>query len=165
MKHPTPDSPVSTIFSLTVTDLQASVDWYQRVFGIRCLDVRIPHRGGEETGYCVLLPEQVSAALRERAGGSRDVTLWPYSGDMAWRGMHLRRDASRCGYQRGDQHRQEDHGAETDRNQQQDNRPYSCRRSRHAGVVDAFHGWSSGSGPGHHRRRPLATKTPQNASL
>lgn len=43
--------------SLTVTDLPASIEWYQRVFRTQRLDVTIPHYGREETGYSVLLPE------------------------------------------------------------------------------------------------------------
>jgi glyoxylase I family protein len=43
--------------SLTVTDLESSVAWYQRVFRTDRLDVKIPHHGREETGYSVLLPE------------------------------------------------------------------------------------------------------------
>ena len=43
--------------SLTVTDLETSVAWYQRVFGTNRSDIQIPHHGREETGYSVLLPE------------------------------------------------------------------------------------------------------------
>jgi glyoxylase I family protein len=49
--------------SLTVTDLEVSVDWYQRVFRTQRLDVTIPHYGAEETGYSVLLPEPHSGLI------------------------------------------------------------------------------------------------------
>ncbi|OKH82187.1 glyoxalase [Mycobacterium sp. SWH-M3] len=49
--------------SLTVTDLEASVAWYQRVFRTERLDVKIPHYGREETGYSVLLPEPRSGLI------------------------------------------------------------------------------------------------------
>jgi glyoxylase I family protein len=49
--------------SLTVTDLEASLDWYQRVFCTGRLDLRFPHYGCEETGYSVLLPEPRSGLI------------------------------------------------------------------------------------------------------
>ena len=49
--------------SLTVTDLAASVAWYQRVFRTERLDITIPHYGREETGYSVLLPEPRSGLI------------------------------------------------------------------------------------------------------
>jgi len=49
--------------SLTVTDLEASVAWYQRVFRTERQDVTIPHHGREETGYSVLLPEPRSGLV------------------------------------------------------------------------------------------------------
>lgn len=49
--------------SLTVTDLEASVAWYERVFGIQRLEATIPHYGREDTGYCVLLPEPRSGLI------------------------------------------------------------------------------------------------------
>src|SRR5262245_37074499 len=49
--------------SLTVTDLEASVAWYQSVFRTDRLDVTIPHYGREETGYSVLLPEPRSGLV------------------------------------------------------------------------------------------------------
>ncbi|WP_226864452.1 VOC family protein [Mycolicibacterium baixiangningiae] len=49
--------------SLTVTDLEASIAWYQRVFRTERLDITIPHYGREETGYAVLLPEPRSGLI------------------------------------------------------------------------------------------------------
>ncbi|SCX29205.1 VOC family protein [Mycolicibacterium fluoranthenivorans] len=49
--------------SLTVTDLPASIEWYQRVFQTQRLDITIPHYGREETGYSVLLPEPRSGLI------------------------------------------------------------------------------------------------------
>jgi catechol 2,3-dioxygenase-like lactoylglutathione lyase family enzyme len=47
-------------FSATVTDLEASVAWYQRVFGMARVPVTFPHYDCEDTGYAVLLVEQRS---------------------------------------------------------------------------------------------------------
>ncbi|WP_099040375.1 VOC family protein [Mycobacterium neglectum] len=49
--------------SLTVTDLETSIAWYQRVFRTERLDITIPHHGREETGYSVLLPEPRSGLI------------------------------------------------------------------------------------------------------
>ena len=42
-------------FSLTVSDVEASAHWYQRVFGMNRVPVVFPHYGAEEEGYAVLL--------------------------------------------------------------------------------------------------------------
>jgi catechol 2,3-dioxygenase-like lactoylglutathione lyase family enzyme/effector-binding domain-containing protein len=42
-------------FSATVTDIEASVAWYQRLFGMARVPVTFPHYEREETGYAVLL--------------------------------------------------------------------------------------------------------------
>jgi catechol 2,3-dioxygenase-like lactoylglutathione lyase family enzyme len=42
-------------FSATVRDLEASVDWHQKVFGLERLPGTYPHYEREETGYAVLL--------------------------------------------------------------------------------------------------------------
>jgi catechol 2,3-dioxygenase-like lactoylglutathione lyase family enzyme len=42
-------------FSATVTDLEASVSWYQRVLGLERVPQRFPHYGDEESGYGILL--------------------------------------------------------------------------------------------------------------
>jgi glyoxylase I family protein len=44
-------------FSATVTDVEASVAWYQRLFGMTRLPVTFPHYECEDTGYAVLLVE------------------------------------------------------------------------------------------------------------
>lgn len=49
--------------SLTVTDLETSIAWYQRVFRTERLDVKIPHHDCEDTGYSVLLPEPRSGLI------------------------------------------------------------------------------------------------------
>jgi glyoxylase I family protein len=42
-------------FSATVSDIEASAQWYERVFGMNRVPVTIPHYGDEEGGYAVLL--------------------------------------------------------------------------------------------------------------
>ena len=42
-------------FSATVRDVEASADWYQKVFGLERLPMTFPHHEREETGYAVLL--------------------------------------------------------------------------------------------------------------
>ncbi|HEU0192154.1 MAG TPA: VOC family protein [Mycobacterium sp.] len=42
-------------FSVTVTDVEASAQWYERVFGLQRVPVSFPHYGSEESGYAVLL--------------------------------------------------------------------------------------------------------------
>jgi catechol 2,3-dioxygenase-like lactoylglutathione lyase family enzyme len=42
-------------FSPTVSDVEASAQWYERVFGMNRIPVKIPHYGAEEEGYAVLL--------------------------------------------------------------------------------------------------------------
>lgn len=57
------DSPVFTgvhHFSVTVRDVEASVEWYQKVFGLQRVPVTFPHHEREETGYAVLLIEPKS---------------------------------------------------------------------------------------------------------
>jgi glyoxylase I family protein len=44
-------------FSITVTDLEASLAWYQRVFCAQRLPMQFPHYEREHTGYGVLLLE------------------------------------------------------------------------------------------------------------
>jgi glyoxylase I family protein len=42
-------------FSPTVSDVEASAAWYERVFGMNRVPVPFPHYGAEEGGYAVLL--------------------------------------------------------------------------------------------------------------
>jgi glyoxylase I family protein len=42
-------------FSPTVSDLEASVDWYQRVFGLQRIPAPFPHWGNEDSGHAVVL--------------------------------------------------------------------------------------------------------------
>jgi catechol 2,3-dioxygenase-like lactoylglutathione lyase family enzyme len=46
--------------SITATDLDASVAWYQRVRGLEPLPTTFPHHGSEQSGHAVLLrkPDQ-----------------------------------------------------------------------------------------------------------
>ncbi len=46
--------------SITATDLDASVAWYQRVLGLQPLPMKFPHYGSEESGHAIVLlePEQ-----------------------------------------------------------------------------------------------------------
>ncbi|MEU6065046.1 VOC family protein [Streptomyces sp. NPDC047082] len=49
--------------SLTVTDIDASLEWYQRLFNADRLPVKFPHYGREETGYGMLLVEMGSGLV------------------------------------------------------------------------------------------------------
>jgi catechol 2,3-dioxygenase-like lactoylglutathione lyase family enzyme len=49
--------------SFTVTDLDVSIAWYQRVFQAEPMGVRIPHHGREETGFSVLLRDPRSGLI------------------------------------------------------------------------------------------------------
>ena len=42
-------------FSVTVRDVEASAEWYERVFGMSRIPVTFPHHDREDTGYAVLL--------------------------------------------------------------------------------------------------------------
>jgi glyoxylase I family protein len=44
-------------FSITATDVDASVAWYQRVLGLQPLPMRFPHHGAQTSGYAILLLE------------------------------------------------------------------------------------------------------------
>ena len=44
-------------FSITATDQDASVAWYQRVLGLEPLPMTFPHYGSEESGHAVVLIE------------------------------------------------------------------------------------------------------------
>ena len=44
-------------FGVTVTNVEASADWYQRVLGLERIPAKFPHYGDEETGYAVLLTD------------------------------------------------------------------------------------------------------------
>ncbi len=50
-------------FSATVTDVEASVAWYQRLFGMTRVPVTFPHYDCEATGYAVLLVEPGSGVV------------------------------------------------------------------------------------------------------
>jgi glyoxylase I family protein len=44
-------------FGITVTDVEASADWYQRVLGLERLPAKFPHYGNEGSGYALLLAD------------------------------------------------------------------------------------------------------------
>jgi glyoxylase I family protein len=44
-------------FAPTVSDVEASARWYERVFGMSRVPARFPHHGAEEGGYAVILME------------------------------------------------------------------------------------------------------------
>jgi catechol 2,3-dioxygenase-like lactoylglutathione lyase family enzyme len=44
-------------FGITVTDVEASANWYQRVLGLERLPAKFPHYGNEGGGYAVLLAD------------------------------------------------------------------------------------------------------------
>ena len=48
--------------SPTVTDVEASAAWYQRVLGLERIPPRFPHFGNEETGYAVVLADPATIA-------------------------------------------------------------------------------------------------------
>src|SRR5436305_12633357 len=50
-------------FSPTVRDIEASAEWYEKVFGMFRIPVAFPHHEVEETGYAVLLMEPTSGFL------------------------------------------------------------------------------------------------------
>jgi glyoxylase I family protein len=50
-------------FSATVTDLEASAAWYQRLFGMDRVPGTFPHYEREETGYAIVLIDPRSGAV------------------------------------------------------------------------------------------------------
>ncbi len=44
-------------FSPTVSDVEASAQWYERVLGMTRVPAKFPHNGDEQGGYAVLLME------------------------------------------------------------------------------------------------------------
>lgn len=49
--------------SITVTDLEASLAWYQRLFAAERVPMKFPHYGREETGYGELVLEPRSGVV------------------------------------------------------------------------------------------------------
>lgn len=47
-------------FSPTVTDVEASAAWYEKVFSLMRLPITFPHHDLEDTGYAVLLIDPAS---------------------------------------------------------------------------------------------------------
>jgi glyoxylase I family protein len=43
--------------SITATDIDASVEWYQRALGLQPLPMKFPNYGAEESGYGIVLME------------------------------------------------------------------------------------------------------------
>jgi catechol 2,3-dioxygenase-like lactoylglutathione lyase family enzyme len=50
-------------FAPTVSDVEASAEWYERVFGMTRVPVTFPHHGGEQAGYAVVLTEPRSGIV------------------------------------------------------------------------------------------------------
>jgi glyoxylase I family protein len=50
-------------FSPTVSDVEASAQWYERVFGMARVPVAFPHHGAEQEGYAVVLMEPRSGIV------------------------------------------------------------------------------------------------------
>lgn len=50
-------------FSVTVTDIEASLAWYQRLLGADRVPMKFPHYGCEDTGYGELLVEPRSGVI------------------------------------------------------------------------------------------------------
>jgi catechol 2,3-dioxygenase-like lactoylglutathione lyase family enzyme len=58
-------------FSPTVRDVEASAEWYQKVFGLERVPVTFPHHEREDTGFAVLLVDPQSGltvGLHKNAG-------------------------------------------------------------------------------------------------
>lgn len=49
--------------SVTVRDIEASADWYEKVFRLQRVPVTFPHYEREETGYAVLLIDRSGLAF------------------------------------------------------------------------------------------------------
>lgn len=49
--------------SITVTDLEASLDWYERLLGANRVPMKFPHYECEDTGYAELLIEPRSGVV------------------------------------------------------------------------------------------------------
>jgi catechol 2,3-dioxygenase-like lactoylglutathione lyase family enzyme len=49
--------------SLTVSDLEASLAWYERLLGAQRIPMKFPHYECEDTGYAVLLVEPRSGLM------------------------------------------------------------------------------------------------------
>ena len=61
--------------SLTVSDIEASLDWYQRLFGADQVPMKFPHYEREDTGFGVLLVEPRSGliiGLHSNTGNKRE---------------------------------------------------------------------------------------------
>src|SRR5262249_56742921 len=54
-------------FAPTVSDVEASAQWYERVFGMTRVPAAFPHHGGEEGGFAVVLMEPRSGLVLGRA--------------------------------------------------------------------------------------------------
>lgn len=50
-------------FSPTVTDVEASAAWYEQVFSMMRVPLKMPHHGREETGYAVMLIDPNSGLI------------------------------------------------------------------------------------------------------
>src|SRR5580693_2688766 len=50
-------------FSPTVSDVEASSQWYERVFGLTRIPVPFPHYGAEEAGHAVVLMDPRSGMV------------------------------------------------------------------------------------------------------
>jgi catechol 2,3-dioxygenase-like lactoylglutathione lyase family enzyme len=58
-------------FSATVSDVEASAAWYEKVFSMMRLPITFPHHDCEDTGYAVLLMDATSGltiGLHHNAG-------------------------------------------------------------------------------------------------
>ena len=50
-------------FSPTVSDVEASAQWYERVFGMSRVPVKFPHYGAEDGGFAVILADPRSGVM------------------------------------------------------------------------------------------------------
>lgn len=69
--------------SLTVTDLEASVDWYTRALGWQRQPGTVPHYAAEDTGYCILVADANSGlviALHQNTGNKGEAFSEAHTG-------------------------------------------------------------------------------------
>jgi hypothetical protein len=62
-------------FSPTVSDVEASAEWYARVFGMNRVPVSLPQYGAQEGGYAVLLLDPRSGIVISAAGRAGSTSL------------------------------------------------------------------------------------------
>ncbi|GAA1847861.1 VOC family protein [Pseudonocardia ailaonensis] len=95
MSTPPPTTGINH-FSPTVSDVEASAEWYVRVFGLQRLPMTFPHHGDEQGGYAVLLADPRTGLMiglhhHEACSGERFDERRPGLDHLAW-GVSARED-------------------------------------------------------------------------